>query len=150
MCLTPIQATDSIEVDASPAAIWRIVADVPDYPDWWPKSLGVRLIARAETALGCEVEIRPPGGRPFRCRVVEVLELQRMRMRYLGGFVEGSGEWILEPIGDRTRVTYRLEVAARGRLVRLLGKLIDLSAIHSRSMKKVLLNLRTRAENQGG
>jgi carbon monoxide dehydrogenase subunit G len=62
-------------------------------------------------------------------------------MRYFGGFIDGVGEWRLEPLGQETRVIYRLEVEARGWLVALLGKVLNLARIHSRSMQTILQNL---------
>ena len=86
--------------------------------------------------------MRPSGGRPFRCRVEAVERPLCIRMRYLGGFIEGFGEWRLEPLGTQTRVSYRLEVQAHGWLVFCLGKVMNLAGVHSRSMREVLKNLK--------
>ena len=64
-----------------------------------------------------------------------------MRMRYGDGFVTGSGEWRLEAVAGGTRVVYALDVLAHGWLVALLGKLLPLGKIHSKSMQEVLANL---------
>lgn len=141
MCETPIQAIDSIEIDASPEDVWRVLSDVPKYPAWWPRFLGLRLLSAGPGPVGCELEVRPFGGRPFRCRVEEVRGLESIRMQYFGGFIEGLGEWTIKAGDHRTRVTYRLDVLARGRFVRFIGKWISLAGIHSRAMEKVLQNL---------
>lgn len=62
-------------------------------------------------------------------------------MRYFGGFIDGFGEWLLAPQGQDTCVIYRLEVNAHGWLVVLLGKVLDLARLHSRSMESILQNL---------
>jgi carbon monoxide dehydrogenase subunit G len=118
-----------------------VLADVGGYPRWWPPSLGLRVLSGGVEPLGTEVEIRPFGGRSFRCRVDKVDELQRMRMRYYGGFLEGFGEWRLEPAGRGTRVIYHLDVQAHGRLAAFLGNVINLARLHSRLMQGVLRNL---------
>ena len=64
-----------------------------------------------------------------------------MRVRYYGGFVEGWGEWRLEPLGGGTRVIYDLDVHVAGRLVAFLARLIPLGRLHSRPMRGVLQNL---------
>ncbi len=63
-------------------------------------------------------------------------------MQYFGGFIDGFGEWRLEPRGRDTRVIYRLEARAHGWLVVLLGKMFNLAHVHSRSMQTVLKNLK--------
>ena len=95
-------------------------ADIRGYPRWWPKSLGIRVLSGGVELLGTEVEVRPFGGRPFHCRVEAVDKPKRIRMRYFGGFIDGFGEWSLEPLGQETRVIYRLEAQAHGWLVVLL------------------------------
>ncbi len=142
MMTTPINATDEITIPFPASEVWAVLADFRGYPHWWPKSLGLRVLSGGDVPLGTEVEIRPNGGRPFRCRAEEVVEPQRIRMRYFGGFIDGFGEWQLEPRGGETRVIYRLEVRACGWLVALLGKMFNLGQIHSRSMQTVLQNLK--------
>jgi carbon monoxide dehydrogenase subunit G len=72
-----------------------------------------------------------------------------MRMRYEGGFIEGAGEWRIQAEGKECRVSYRLDVAARGWLVAVLGRLIDLPRQHSRLMREVLAGLRATVLESG-
>ncbi len=141
MVSTPIHATVEIIIRLPAADVWPVVADFGGYSRWWPKSVRVRALSSDAPLLGSEVEIQPRGGRPFRCRVDAVDEPKRIRMRYFGGFIEGFGEWRLEPLGPDTRVIYQLEVNAYGWLVALLGKVFDLAQLHSRSMQTILHNL---------
>jgi len=142
MASTPIQATDEITIQAPVGEVWPVLADVEGYPRWWPRSLGVRVWSTGGEVLGTEVEMRPSGGRSFVCRVEAVEVPTRIRMRYGGGFIEGFGEWRLEPLGEQTRVSYQLEVQAHGWLVFCLGKVMNLAGVHSRSMQEVLKNLK--------
>jgi uncharacterized protein YndB with AHSA1/START domain len=142
MASTPIHANDEITIPAPLSDVWPVLADVAGYPRWWPRSLGVRVLSTGGELLGTEVEMRPSGGRPFLCRVEAVEAPTRIRMRYGGGFIEGFGEWRLEPLGAQTRVSYQLEVQARGWLVFCLGKVMNLASVHSRSMQEVLKNLK--------
>ena len=141
MITTPIRATDEVVVPLPPGEVWRVLADVGGYSRWWPRSLGLRVLSGGATLIGTELELRPFGGRPFRCRVEAVEEPRRMRVRYSGGFVEGCGEWRLEPLGGGTRVIYDLDVRVAGRLVAFLARLIPLGRLHSRPMRGVLQNL---------
>jgi uncharacterized protein YndB with AHSA1/START domain len=141
MTSTPIQASDEITIPFPASEVWPLLADIGGYPRWWPKSLSIRVLSGGVELLGTEVEVRPFGGRPFRCRVEAVDRPKRIRMRYFGGFIDGFGEWCLEPLGQETRVIYRLEAQAHSWLVALLGKVLDLGRLHSRSMRDVLRNL---------
>lgn len=71
-------------------------------------------------------------------------------MLYHGDLIKGSGVLRLEPSGSGSRVTYDLDVQARGWLVALLACLIDLAGIHSRQMQGVLENLQRVLQDEHG
>ena len=139
--VTPIQATDEAIVPFPPTDVWRVLADVAAYPSWWPSYLGLRVLRSEAGLVGSEVEQRPFGGRPFRCRVEAVEEPSSIRTQYHGGFIEGRGEWRLEPMGSGTRVCYELDVHAEGRVVAWLGQILPLGRMHSRQMQRVFRQL---------
>jgi hypothetical protein len=73
---------------------------------------------------------------------VEALEApRRLRLRYPGDFIVGTGEWRLDAAPGGTRVVYKLDVVAHGRLVSWLAKFLSLGKIHSKLMREVLENL---------
>jgi ribosome-associated toxin RatA of RatAB toxin-antitoxin module len=146
--MTNIKATDEIIVPFQPEAVWRLLSDVRGYPRWWPPALGLRVLSAGEEPVGAEVEVRPAGGEAFRCRVAATDVPSRMQMQYFGGFVEGTGEWRLEPSGAGTRITYSIDAQARGMLVALLSRTMDLGALHSRQMREVLENLARALQEQ--
>lgn len=135
--MTPIQAIDVADFAYPLEAVWQLLVDVENYPNWWPPSLGVRALSSGQRPLGAELEIRPKGGRPFRCRVFSMEPQVALDMEYFGGFIVGAGHWQLETLGDITRVSYRIDVRAEGWLVRWIAKVVDLGAIHSRQMRQV-------------
>lgn len=146
--VTPIKAIDEAIVPFPPTEVWRVLADIAAYPSWWPRHLGLRVVHREPGLVGSEVEQRPFGGRPFRCRVEAVEEPFSIRMRYYGGLIEGRGEFRLESVGSGTRVRYELDVHAEGRAVACLGRILPLGRIHSRLMQGVFRQLE-RALMQG-
>ena len=137
---TPIRAVDEILLPQRPERVWPVVADVAGYARWWPRSVGVRALNDVAGA-GAEVEIRPRGGRAFRCCVTDVDEPRSLCLRYGGGFIEGVGEWRLEPVAGGTRVRYAVDVAACGWAAAVLGRVVDFGRLHSRWMQQVLQNL---------
>jgi ribosome-associated toxin RatA of RatAB toxin-antitoxin module len=138
---TSIRAADGAVLSFLREDVWRVVADVRAYPIWFPRSIRVR-VERAEELIGTRVTLRPWGGRAFTCRVVEVHPLRGMTLEYDGAFIQGRGEWSLEPLERGTRVSYALDAVAVGRLAAIVGRMISLSRVHSAAMKGILGALR--------
>lgn len=151
MPATPIQALDERIMPFSADAIWSVLADVTGSPHWWPTSVQVKVIHSTPVLVGSEMDICPRGGRPFRCRVEAVEAPRRMVMRYPGEFITGTGEWRLDPIGSHsTHVIYMIDVSAQGWLATLLGRVLPLSKIHSRSMQDILTALERETARRSG
>ena len=121
-----------------------MLAAADAYPQWYPRTLMLRLLRYQPGLIGSEIELRPLGGRAFKCRFVAVDAPVRLRVEYYGGFIEGWGEWRLDPYGSGTRVVYELDVRALGRLVAWAGALVPLGRIHSHQMQGVLRRLEKR------
>jgi uncharacterized protein YndB with AHSA1/START domain len=139
--VTPIQASDEVVVPFSPSEVWRVLTDIAASPSWWPRGFRLRVLHIEPRVVGSEVELRPFGGRPFRCRVEAVEEPRSIRTQYYGDFINGRGEWRLEPLGAGTRVGYELDVQAEGRVVAWLGRILPLARIHSRQMQGIFRQL---------
>lgn len=150
MPAAPIQAVDERLLPFAPEQIWPVLADVTASPRWWPASIRLTVLHASPGLIGSELEVCPRGGRPFRCRVEAIEPPRRMQMRYGDGFVTGTGEWRLEAVAGGTRVAYALDVQAHGWLVALLGKLLPLGKIHSKSMQEVLANLEAEVRRRCG
>jgi len=148
--MTPIRATDELVVAFSPAEVWRVLADVGGYPRWYPRSLRLRVLRNVAGLVGTEFELRPFGGRAFRCRIDAIDEPHSIRLQYYGGFLDGRGEWQLESCASGTRLMYAIDVNALGRLAAVLGRVLPFGRIHSRQMKGVLRQLERRLEGVSG
>ncbi len=151
---TPIRATDERVIPFPAQQIWSVLADVAESSRWWPSSVQLKVLGAAPSLVGIEMEICPRGGRPFRCRVEAIEPPKRMVMRYPGDFIVGTGEWRLEDLSaSSTRVTYEIDVVANGGLAVILGRLLPLPKIHSKSMQDILAALEketARRTGQGG
>ena len=141
MISTPIRAVDERLLPFAPNQIWPVLADVKGFPNWYPPSLKLKVMAVTLDGIGSELEIRPRGGRAFRCRVESLAPPGRLRMRYPGDFIVGTGEWRLEAVAGGTQVLYELDVIAHGMLAAWLEKLLPLGKLHSKLMREVLKNL---------
>ncbi|MFN7730383.1 MAG: SRPBCC family protein [Pirellula sp.] len=139
--MKPIFATDERILPFEREKVWHVLANVAVYADWWPRSVGLRVLHAAPEIIGSSLPLRPLGGRAFRCRIESLESPNAMRMKYFGGFIEGQGEWRLEALGSETRVQFELDVQAVGRFVACLAKRLPLNRFHSYQMKQVLRNL---------
>lgn len=137
----PIRMADAAYLPLAPALIWPVLIDFPRYPQWWPRSLFVRLLHAEPGLVGTEYTIRPYGWRSFCCQVVSVEEPVRMCLQYDGVYMEGVAEWRLEPVGQGTRVIYAMDAEVHDPLVECIGKIINLQSIHSYSMRNIFQNL---------
>ncbi|MGD9947098.1 MAG: type II toxin-antitoxin system RatA family toxin [Desulfobulbus sp.] len=141
---TPLQATDVAVLPYPAETIWPILADISRYPQWWPKILFTRVTPAKNGLLDSELHLRPMGFRPFTCRIVAAKEPHSIDLEYVGNFITGHAQWILEPEESSTRVSYIVNVVIHGKMVALVAKVIDLKALHSHSMQNILQALQRR------
>jgi len=138
---TPLQATDTMFFPQAPDVLWPILADTGRYPQWWPWFLFTHANPTAAHPVGSELYLRPMGFRSFTCRVVAVNEPHAMNLEYVGNFITGHAQWLLEPEVQGTRVSYVVDVFVHDVMVTLAAKVFDLGMVHSYSMRKILQNL---------
>lgn len=141
MVSTSIRALDKRTIPSSEEEIWATLSNVEAYNRWWPWYLGVHVLSKNQETLGTEVEICPFGGRPFQFRIEQIEPMGRLLLRYFGSFISGYAEWRVEHADGKISVCFKLDVEAHGWPIVLLGKICNLSWIHSLSMHHVLRNL---------
>ncbi|QBX56082.1 SRPBCC domain-containing protein [Nocardioides seonyuensis] len=133
------QITRTLDIPATPEAVWSVLADTDSYERWNP--FVTKLSGRLAVGERLEVRIQPPGGRAmtFRPRVVTV-EPGRA-LRWLGrlgvpGVFDGLHELRLEPTAAGTRFVH--SETFRGLLVPLLGKTLAATADGFDAMNQAL------------
>lgn len=135
----------SIEISATPGAIWHELMDTAAYGTWNP--FIHRLQGDLREGEQLEVEIQPPGGRSmvFKPTVLEV-EPQR-RLRWLGhllvpGLLDGEHSFRLETVASgRVRLTQAERFS--GFFVRPLRNTLEKTA---RGFDEMNIALKRRAE----
>ena len=102
--------TDSVNIDAPPASVWRVLSDLSRLPEWYypsrrvrvigplPVAPGSRFLLWIRTAAGIEVEA------PGEILAVEPERMLRWRGRSAG--IVATATWTLEPRGAGTHVTH--------------------------------------------
>lgn len=121
-----VSIVTSIEIDATPAAVWAVLTDTAAYPQWnsfirrWEGeiSLGARQLVRIEPTAS--------SGQTFRPRIVDVdpgRELTWLGRVGLPGVLDGRHRYAVEPVGaDRSRLV-QAEVLS-GALVPLFRRIL--------------------------
>lgn len=131
--MATIRGERSIDLGASPDAVYAVIADVAAYPDW------------QHDVKSAEVLEADDDGRPSRAELTQDAKVRTVRIRVAyrhdpprelawslekGDVKDLSGSWRLEPSGAGTRATYTLEVdpgRALGLLLRgpVVGRVTD-------------------------
>ncbi|MEU3270713.1 SRPBCC family protein [Saccharomonospora sp. NPDC006951] len=109
------QSTQSIEVDAGPEDIMAVIADLPAYPEWAKAVRETEVLAVDESGRAKQVRFTLDSG-----PVKDVYTLEydwasdglSVRWHLVKGQMQKAqnGQYLLEPKGDRTTVTYTLSV----------------------------------------
>ena len=116
-----------IEIDATPEAIWRILADFARFPEWNPFIREIEGEMKEGSRL--RVRLEPPGGKGMTFRpVVKRVEINR-EFRWLGNLIVPGlldGEHIFEILpADTGKTRFIQRESFRGLLVPLFWKSLE-------------------------
>jgi uncharacterized protein YndB with AHSA1/START domain len=130
-----------IETAASPEAIWRLWSDVASWPEW---NADIEQISMSGPfAAGSTIAMTPAGQDPVELRIAEAVEPERfIDEADLGDVVVRTIHQIERLEGDRSRVTYRMEIT--GPAAETVGP--ELGPQISADFPEVLAALAQRAE----
>ncbi|MET9324297.1 SRPBCC family protein [Streptomyces sp. NPDC003038] len=132
---------DEAVIDAPADAVWdALLAELRGAGKWWVPSNTFAALRGAPDAVGGEVAVTVHtkgagnGGLKLRftSRTVAVERGRRLEVEYVEGVFRGGSTFLLEPLADgRTRLSMHFVGSAHGWL-RLLAKVADLGAEHSK------------------
>jgi uncharacterized protein YndB with AHSA1/START domain len=139
-------------IDASPQAVWKVVANPENLPLWDHHIYEVEGVPEDGLARGTEYTtgVKFMGARAHATAKVVELDPGRYSKIELRGLVEGIVETWLEPLdGGRTRLRHRVDYRFKGgpvgelaaRAIRLLGA--------TTLLKRGVLAQKRQAENSG-
>jgi hypothetical protein len=99
----------SIETSAAPEAIWRLWADVPGWPDLNGDIERIEL--RGPFTAGSRISMTPIGEEPVELRIADAVEpILFVDEAELDEIVVRTVHRVDRLDGERTRVTYRMEI----------------------------------------
>ena len=118
-----LELKTSIDIDASPDAIWEVLSDLPSYPSWNPFIRELR--GRLSTGERLELRMQPVGGKAIRFRPTVLAAEPARELRWLGrlvmpGVLDGEHRFAIEPTARGSRLVQ--EERFTGVLVPLLAK----------------------------
>jgi hypothetical protein len=97
------------ETSSAPEEIWRLWADVPDWPAWNSDIERIELVG--PFAAGSRILMTPIGQEPVELRIAEAVEPERfVDEAELGEIVVRTIHRIQRLAGERVRITYRMEI----------------------------------------
>jgi len=137
----------SIDIDASAAAIWRVLTDFGRFDEWNPMLRQVQV--NLEPGAPVSFEVHREGARPLRLRAKIVLLNKPEALAWRGGpqgILSGEHFFRIEPLGDG-RCRFHHGEQFKGLLLPLLkGALKDAPPLY-RSMNEAL---KRRVEERNG
>jgi hypothetical protein len=130
----------TIEIDATPERVWRVLTDFPAHAEWNPF---IRQIAGdLEVGARLHVYIVPKGGRGMKFRPTVTAATPQRELAWLGslgvrGIFDGAHSFVLRDLGDgRTSVTQA--ETFRGILVPLFNSGLERTAAGFEEMNRAL------------
>lgn len=103
----------AVWVRAAPEAVWRVMVDCPRAPEFVPGMRGCRVLEEQGRVALIEHRVKVIDLLPEMVYVFRVEHHPHRRIRFrrvAGALRKMEGEWRLEPDGDGTLVTYRVEL----------------------------------------
>lgn len=137
----------TVDIDAPPAAVWRVLVDFDRYGEWNPF---LRVAGQPNLGARLSVTVRPPtkGATRFRPTVVAAApnrELAWVGHLFVPGLYDGEHRFTLEALdGGRTRVTQ--SETFDGALVRPINWWLGAATLEGFEAMNVAL--KTRAESR--
>jgi carbon monoxide dehydrogenase subunit G len=144
--------TVSIELDATPAAVWNVVEPIERHVDWMADAAAIRFDSEQTRGVGtrfvCDTKVGP-------ITLQDQMEItawepqRRMGVRH-SGVVTGSGAFELEPIDldRRTRFTWTEDLRFPWYLGGRLGELIGGQAVMRLIWRRNLRHLKRLVESR--
>ena len=148
--LAGVRVSAQIELGLSPGEVWRRVLAWEDQITWIEDAVSVRVLTSHRGGVGVIVAVRTRVlGVPLLTDRLEVTLWDPPRRLVMAhrGLVRGVGEWLLQPVGGRTRFSWTEDLALP---VPILGELLLLMyrPFMNRLMRSSLSNLKRTVHQQ--
>lgn len=106
--MTRFDAT--VEIEASPDDVWRVMRDVERWPDWTPSMSSVRLVDEGPLAIGSRARVKQPKLPAAEWVVTELQEGRGFTWISRSPGVRATAEHLIEPTSTGSRVTLSVQL----------------------------------------
>jgi len=134
-----MQTIERVVINASPAAIWQVLADVERWPTWTPTVLSVEPVTRDGFRVGAKYRVTQPKLRPAVYEVTECAPHQAFTWIQKAPGATMIADHRLSPFSSGTEV--ELSFSTEGLLGSILGgmyskRIADYIRTEARSLKQ--------------
>lgn len=141
-------AYDEIKIKVTVDDVWNVLIDIPNYPKWWPKIVNLKVLKLTDALFGTEFQARPPGGKSFTCRVINLVPYKEIRLDYFAGIYRGAGVWKLVKKENLIIAGYSVDLEIVDTSIAFLSRKIFIPKLHSMIFKRILFRLSQQVISQ--
>ena len=104
----------SVDVEASSASVWALLAEVTSWPTWTPTVTKVRPLGDSRLSPGAKFEVKQPGLPKAKFTVDSCADGQSFRWSTRSNGIHSSADHVIEVRGpNQCRVTLKFTIASR-------------------------------------
>ena len=108
------------QINAPTEKVWNIISDINDDPKFWKGTTAIRNLAKEDNMIIREVTI----GKVDRClQTITLFPKEGIHIRWTKGFISGTKDIVLVPMGNATHLEVVLEYKLSGVASFLPGKI---------------------------
>ena len=108
------------QINAPTDKVWNIISNINDDPKFWKGTTAIRNLAKDDNLIIREVTI----GKVGRCsQTVTLFPKEGIHIRWTKGFIAGTKDLVLAPMGNATQLEVVLEYKLSGMATFMSGKI---------------------------
>lgn len=121
-----VDASNEVTIRRAPADVFAFVADGTNNTKWRGGVMEISLASGSGAGAVYRQRVRGPGGRPIDAdyEVVAYDPPRRLAFKAIAGPARPEGEFLVEPAGDGTRLTFKLSWEPKG-LKRVMAPMVS-------------------------
>ena len=132
---------DTAELPHDGARVFQAISEFSRYASWWPRRFKVRYLRHTAGLVGSQVDFTPGPMVRVGWEIAGVEPGARLDIEYHLGPHTGTGCWTVEPLGQRTRISYGMQIVPKNPLWTAVYRVANVPAVHSRDLQEIFRSL---------
>lgn len=133
----------TIEIDAPPDVVWKVMSDVEKWPEWTPSMRRIEKMGDAPFGKGSSVRVAPRGAPRAVWTVTELEENRSFTWEASTANSHAVARHVIEPDGAGSKVTLSVTITGSW-LIRVLGPVMAITI--RRGVRQEAEGLKRRSE----